>query len=303
MWGRLPDPLGAPIGVHADRGVHARRRARRPARTRRCRATRSPAPGVASRIVTVRAAHRAVPPPGRGARHRPGRDRRAVGRGSNARVAGGDPRRDPHDGRRRSTARSPRSSATSSRRRACAPRTAHRFAELPGAVRRPARRRRATRRGRWPSGAGRRSPTRRDSRCPTSSVIGPPPDAPARLVRRRRAGPRRATRSTTTPRGSTGAAARSTRPQTRYGAPLQRARRPARAARRLPRPAPRAAASPRTPRWPTRYEAARDVLWSAPCDLAPRAQLVEEYQHAVRVAVGADPAVETERRRSRRRPS
>jgi len=37
------------------------------------------------------------------------------------------------------------------------------------------------------------------------------------------------------------------------------------------------------------YEAARDLLWSAPCDLPEARRRVEEYQHAVRVAVGADP--------------
>jgi hypothetical protein len=39
----------------------------------------------------------------------------------------------------------------------------------------------------------------------------------------------------------------------------------------------------------TAYEAARDVLWTAPCDLTLARRRVEEYQHAVRVAVGADP--------------
>jgi hypothetical protein len=37
------------------------------------------------------------------------------------------------------------------------------------------------------------------------------------------------------------------------------------------------------------YEAARDLLWSAPCDVPLARRRVEEYQHAVRVAVGADP--------------
>ncbi len=40
------------------------------------------------------------------------------------------------------------------------------------------------------------------------------------------------------------------------------------------------------------YEAARDLLWSAPCNLPLARQRVEEYQHAVRLAVGADPPVE-----------
>ena len=40
------------------------------------------------------------------------------------------------------------------------------------------------------------------------------------------------------------------------------------------------------------YEAARDLLWSAPCDLALARQRVEEYQHAVRVAVGAEAGTE-----------
>jgi hypothetical protein len=37
-----------------------------------------------------------------------------------------------------------------------------------------------------------------------------------------------------------------------------------------------------------RYRRARDVLWTAPCDLSTARVLVAEYQHAVRVAVGAD---------------
>jgi hypothetical protein len=41
-----------------------------------------------------------------------------------------------------------------------------------------------------------------------------------------------------------------------------------------------------------RYDAAHDVLWSAPCDLATARTLVGEYQTAVRRAVGADTAVE-----------
>jgi hypothetical protein len=40
----------------------------------------------------------------------------------------------------------------------------------------------------------------------------------------------------------------------------------------------------------TAYLAAHAVLWSAPCDLEQAGRLVEEYQHAVRVAVGADHA-------------
>jgi hypothetical protein len=42
------------------------------------------------------------------------------------------------------------------------------------------------------------------------------------------------------------------------------------------------------------YEAARDLLWSAPCDLAQARQRVAEYQHAVRVAVGAEAGAEPE---------
>jgi hypothetical protein len=41
-----------------------------------------------------------------------------------------------------------------------------------------------------------------------------------------------------------------------------------------------------------RYEAAHDVLWSAPCDLSAARARVGEYQSAVRRAVGADPAEE-----------
>lgn len=36
------------------------------------------------------------------------------------------------------------------------------------------------------------------------------------------------------------------------------------------------------------YEAARNLLWSAPCDVPLARRRVEEYQHAVRVAVGAE---------------
>ncbi len=41
-----------------------------------------------------------------------------------------------------------------------------------------------------------------------------------------------------------------------------------------------------------RYQAAHDVCFSAPCDLPAARRLVAVYQHAVRVAVGADEAVE-----------
>jgi hypothetical protein len=41
-----------------------------------------------------------------------------------------------------------------------------------------------------------------------------------------------------------------------------------------------------------RFQAAHDVLWTAPCDLSAARALVAEYQHAVRLAVGADVAVE-----------
>ena len=40
------------------------------------------------------------------------------------------------------------------------------------------------------------------------------------------------------------------------------------------------------------FRAARDVLWSAPCDLRAAEKLVESYQQAVRIAVGADRSVE-----------
>jgi hypothetical protein len=41
-----------------------------------------------------------------------------------------------------------------------------------------------------------------------------------------------------------------------------------------------------------RFQAARAVLYVAPCDLREARRLVAEYQHAVRLAVGADVAVE-----------
>jgi hypothetical protein len=41
-----------------------------------------------------------------------------------------------------------------------------------------------------------------------------------------------------------------------------------------------------------RFRAAHDVLWTAPCDLPVARRLVAEYQRAVRLAVGADVAVE-----------
>ena len=40
------------------------------------------------------------------------------------------------------------------------------------------------------------------------------------------------------------------------------------------------------------YRAAREVLWTAPCDLREAQKLVERYQRMVRVAVGADHVVE-----------
>jgi hypothetical protein len=42
-----------------------------------------------------------------------------------------------------------------------------------------------------------------------------------------------------------------------------------------------------------RFQAARAVLYVAPCDLREARRLVAEYQHAVRMAVGADVAVES----------
>jgi hypothetical protein len=51
-----------------------------------------------------------------------------------------------------------------------------------------------------------------------------------------------------------------------------------------------------------RYDAARDVLWSAPCDLPTARTLVLEYQTAVRRAVGADTAVEPTARNGRDEP-
>jgi len=40
------------------------------------------------------------------------------------------------------------------------------------------------------------------------------------------------------------------------------------------------------------YWAARELLWSAPCDLDKARALVDHYQHAVRVAVGVEHPVE-----------
>ena len=37
------------------------------------------------------------------------------------------------------------------------------------------------------------------------------------------------------------------------------------------------------------YQAAHDLLWSAPCDLDLSGRLVDEYQHAVRESAGAAP--------------
>ena len=44
-----------------------------------------------------------------------------------------------------------------------------------------------------------------------------------------------------------------------------------------------------------RYRPAHEALWSAPCDLTIARSLVAEYQHAVRVAVGADTVPEPTR--------
>jgi hypothetical protein len=44
------------------------------------------------------------------------------------------------------------------------------------------------------------------------------------------------------------------------------------------------------------YRAAHDNLWSAPCDLDKARELVDRYQHAVRVAVGVERAVEGDSR-------
>jgi hypothetical protein len=41
-----------------------------------------------------------------------------------------------------------------------------------------------------------------------------------------------------------------------------------------------------------RFRAAKDALWSAPCDLAKARKLVAVYQRDVRLAVGADAAGE-----------
>ena len=37
-----------------------------------------------------------------------------------------------------------------------------------------------------------------------------------------------------------------------------------------------------------RYRVAKKLLWTAPCDLPAARALVAEYQHVVRVAVGAE---------------
>jgi hypothetical protein len=50
-----------------------------------------------------------------------------------------------------------------------------------------------------------------------------------------------------------------------------------------------------------RYRTAHDVLWSAPCDLAAARRLVTEYQHAVRIAVGVERAIEPQANASDRR--
>jgi hypothetical protein len=52
-----------------------------------------------------------------------------------------------------------------------------------------------------------------------------------------------------------------------------------------------------------RYRSARDMLWSAPCDLTTARSLVAEYQHAVRVAVGADTVPEPTRTDSSPKPT
>jgi hypothetical protein len=49
------------------------------------------------------------------------------------------------------------------------------------------------------------------------------------------------------------------------------------------------------PRLTGAYEAARDLLWSAPCDISLARERVEEYQHAVRAAVGVESGPEIAR--------
>ena len=196
MWGRLPDPLGAPLGVHAHRGVHARGRSRRSAarravdrRGRRLRASptgSSPsAPRSSGAVAQVEVL--GIDPAALDVR-------RAR---LDAAVAGGGRDEIRADGRRRSTPRSPRSSATSSRKRACARRPRTGSPSYQAAVHRaawPRPRRSSELAERVPS---RGSPIRPSSRSRTHPCSAPPPAAPAaRRVRRRELGrsPRRARR-------------------------------------------------------------------------------------------------------------
>ena len=290
-----PIALGAPDRVHAHRGVHARDRARGSARTRRCRATRSAAPGVASRILTVRATIERC----RRQIDVLGVDPAALdvqsARLEHA-VAGGvrDEIRATVDDVDRAVTALERDLIKEASRRASPPRTSSPSTSSGTAI--------------W----WRRPPRSRTLAARCAIEIADPPELAVPDVSRHRSATRRAgCRTRPTPRAGlphaseldqyadtarpVRAGARS-RQHGRYGAPLARARRPPRVCSARTGPGPGAPASPRMPTLDGRVRGrARSCCGRRRATSRSRAQRVEEYQHAVRVAVGAEPGAAIDR--------
>ena len=277
------------VGVHPHRGVHARRPRSSTGSRPRCRPTRSAAR--ASRPHRRRAAPRSS-----GAAARP----RSLG----IRPAAHRRARRPPRSRGRAVATATRSVPTVDavdvavtalerdliKEAALRASTAHRLAESSSRYERAASAETASVDASWRSGADRGSPTRRGSRCPTRRVLGrPPPAPPARRSDAATLGGRTARELDAYARRLDRCGRALDEAERAYGAPLAAARRAPRAPRRVPRPVPRAAAWPRTPSSTAAYEAAHDLLWSAPCDLDDRgADGSRSTSTRCAVAVGAD---------------
>ena len=297
IWGRLADPLGKPSAFTLPEActLAAALQDRLTAVARR--ATRSRVGrGGAHRAGARR--DRALPPAGRRARHRRRRASTSSRPSSKPRSTRIGPEGDRRDRRPRSTARSRSPNATSSRRRAAAPASRSKHAELRRRYDELADEGRRGRRARA-TAARTRSRTRRGSasrRSPCSASRRPPAagDDPQRLGRGR------ARRSPRTPRSSDGSRPRSRRRTTRFAAPLAGARGPPRAARRVPHRAaderPRRGRGARRP-VPSRARRAVDPRRATS---RRRARSSRQYQHAVRVAVGADRRGRADRGRPQR---
>ena len=274
-------PAGHAVGVHADRGVHARRRVASSGSPQLLPATRSPDRRGGRASTVVRAAidrcRRQADvlgrrePRGRVSSASPGSGRRGAQLETiGAAVAA---HRRPRSSPSSATHQGDRSARRGAARRSTPSSTRSRRARRGEAARARALAARCTGRSRTrpllaiPEVERARSAARDRPRPPTTIAATPRrlgPTAPPRLARRAGStfGEPAAASATTCAVCSGVVPARRDQERPRRG----------RGARRAVR-------------------AAHDVLCSAPCDVATRAvALVADYQHAVRVAVGADPS-------------